>query len=513
MKRLTVVALLAVLAVGARAADAPKPPPPPTGAAPTSQPHTTPAEDAQGFDATKVMPDDQLTALYQRELGPRFKPADFQKLKSAHLLLEEFFAAPTAKERRDLTKEIEAAGVEPNLLGRITRSRMDWPTLEGGSIFYVNEQFGQHKVRYFLGIPQAYDRTKPWPLVVKLPTSNAFEVKPPPSAEEVSQIYTGWMQEELRLHPNALCIMPLLNFDELYGPSYNGMNGAFQPIRHAYERVNLDPARVYLIGHGMAGHATWNLGLHYTTYFSAIAPLAGAATGDWQRMRLMNLRNVLPVVWHDADDEILKVDFSRQIVKAIRGLKLDVEYDETKGQGHAPNPETYERIYQKATARARELYPAEVYLQSNRPDVIFNRTDWVQIYQPVNPGKDRRLLFRHGTGYMIVNEQPWMIQAVRPGRNKVEAVTKNVATVRFYFNDQTTNFREAVTVIVNKKPKFEGMLKPSVDVMLKDQLVLGRGWRYFTAAVDIDLAPPATQPTTRPATKPATRPATVPPPR
>jgi hypothetical protein len=50
------------------------------------------------------------------------------------------------------------------------------------------------------------------------------------------------------------------------------------------------------------------------------------------------------------------------------------------------------------------------------------------------------------------------------------------------------------------------MLKPSIDVMLKDQLVLGRGWRYFTAAVDIDLAPPATQPTTKPATQPATGP-------
>jgi predicted esterase len=339
---------------------------------------------------------------------------------------------------------------------------------------------------------------------VKLPTSNAFEVKPPPGPDEVKNIYTAWMQEELRQHPGAVCIMPLLNFDELYGPSYNGMNGAFQPIRHAYERVNLDPARVYLIGHGMAGHATWNLGLHFTTYFAAINPLAGACTGDWQRMRLMNLRNVLPVVWHDADDDILKVDFSRQIVKAIRGLKLDVEYDETKGQGHAPAPETYERNYQKTTARVRELYPAEVYLQSNRPDVMFNRIDWVQVYQPLTPGKESRLLFRHGTGYMTVTNFPWSIQAVRPGRNKVEAVTKNVATMRFYLNDQTVNFKEPVTVIVNKKPRFEGMVKPSVDVMLKDQLVLGRGWRYFTGVVDIDLAPPATQPTTQPAT---TRPA------
>jgi hypothetical protein len=39
--------------------------------------------------------------------------------------------------------------------------------------------------------------------------------------------------------------------------------------------------------------------------------------------------------------------------------------------------------------------------------------------------------------------------------------------------------------------------------MLKDQLFLGRGWRYYTAVIDLDLAPPpATQPTTGPTSRP-----------
>jgi hypothetical protein len=47
----------------------------------------------------------------------------------------------------------------------------------------------------------------------------------------------------------------------------------------------------------------------------------------------------------------------------------------------------------------------------------------------------------------------------------------------------------------------QGFVKQSIDEMLKDQVLLGRGWRYFTAAVDIDLIP---APTTRPATRPST---------
>ena len=80
------------------------------------------------------------------------------------------------------------------------------------------------------------------------------------------------------------------------------MNTVMQPLLHAAGRANVDPTRVFLIGHSMSAHATWNLGLHYPTYFAAINPLAGAASGDWQRLRLPNLSNVLPVVWHDATD-------------------------------------------------------------------------------------------------------------------------------------------------------------------------------------------------------------------
>jgi len=52
--------------------------------------------------------------------------------------------------------------------------------------------------------------------------------------------------------------------------------------------------------------------------------------------------------------------------------------------------------------------------------------------------------------------------------------------------------------------KFKAMLKPSVEEMLRDQLVVGRGWRYFTAVIDISMVthdPPKTLPATRPLQK------------
>ena len=462
------------------------------------------------------IPRDTLQSMYRAELGPLYNPADADRLYSTHELIEKYFSATSSEDRKALTKSIDAVGLDPNLLGRLCRIRMSWPDLQGG-VYYVNEKIGPHDVHYFLGIPNTYDRTKSWPLFVKLPTPQVFITEPRPNQDQVAQIYTGWIKDELSHHADAIVLMPLLNLTELYGPGTAGMNTVIQPILHAAGRVNIDPARVYMLGHAMAAHAVWNFALHYPTYFAAVAPLAGGASSDWQRVRLMCLRNVLPVVWHDADDQSIPVASSRDLVRLLRGLKIDVDYTETKGVGHAPTDAIAESVYAKLRARTRDLYPTRITLQSTRPDTLFNRIDWVQVYQALRPGQDRRLIFRHGTSRMILNENSFRIDATRPAAksNRVDINEDNVESMRLYFNDRMIDFSQPLTINVNRKTRFEGLLKRSTDEMLKDQLFLGRGWRYFTAVVDIDLSAGASTtasttpsiPSAQSNAKPATRPA------
>lgn len=505
------IALASLATLIARAKDVIPIPPAPPATRPITRPATSLATAPASQAAFDPIPEATLQQMYRRELGPKYNPAEAAKLYAAHQLLEQYFATQKAADRKAITNQLIATELDPNVLGRIVRLRMNWPTLDGGGVYYVNERVGPHFARYFFGVPANYDRAKPWPLVVKLPTAHAFLTNPMPDAEAVTRIYADWIDEELRAHPDAIVMMPLLNLDELYGPSYLGMNGVIQPIQHVAGRANVDPARVYMVGHSMAAHAVWNLSLHYPTYFASVNALAGAATGDWQRLRLSNLRNVLPVVWHDATDQVIKVGHSRGLVEAMRKLKMDVEYEETKTLGHAPDPAAAERAYAKMRARTRELYPAQVWLQSNRPDTMFNRADWLQVYQPAMPGQERRLLFRRGTGHMVVNQNAYRADATASKGNRIDLTTQNVDALRLYFNDQMVDLNGAVTVIVNKKAKYEGPLKVSLDEMLKDQLFMGRGWRYFTAVLDIDLIDrPATRPTTRSASGPATAPATKP---
>ena len=473
--------------------------------APASQPASQPTTRFIFGSATTApansMPREMIEAIDRRELGDKYDPAMADRYYAIHKLLEMYFTSTSAEDRTALTKWIAQFGIDANIVGRLVRIRMDWPDLKPGP-YAVNDRVGPIDVHYFLGIPKGYDRTVSWPLVIMLPSASSFVKEPKPNADKVAEMYTQWINDELAKHPDSVVLMPLLNLSEAYGPSYAGMNSVIQAMQHAFHRVNIDPARVAMIGYDMSAHAVWNLGLLYTTYFAALNPFAGSASADWQRLRLMNLRNTYIVTWHDFDDQAIKVGFTRGLVTVLKKFKYDVDYEETQHIGHTPTADIIERSYQKIRARSRDLYPRELALQSNRPDTMFNRLDWVQIYQAFTPGKDHRLLFRHGRGYMLVSENSVTLNATIKD-NRIDVKTDNVESMRFYLNDQMIDFAKPVTLAVNGKVRYTGTLKPNLDEMLKDQQFLGRGWRYYTAVIDVDFG----EPTTKPATKPAGRPA------
>lgn len=446
----------------------------------------------------ELLPRETLEKIYAAEL-PGYKAEDFAKLYEAQVWIEKYFLTDSAEDRGAITKILEKSGIPIATLGRMCRVHLGWPALPPGPA-YVNERIGPHDVQYFLGVPANYDRAKAWPLVIRLPAANAIITDPdkPPKPDDVVALYTKWVTEEMRSHPDALLVMPLLNLDEMYGPSYKGMNSVIQAMHHVATRANVDPKQVYMLGHGMAGHATWNLALHYPTYFAAINPLAGAASADWQRVRLLNLKNTLSVAWHDTMDKVIPFNQSGAIVAVLKNMKYDVVFEQTKTGEHAPGAEIAEKCYKAMRARQRELYPQQVNLRSTRPDPTFNRVDWVQVYQPISAGLEKPLFLNHGSGKIILSENALSVQAAFTTPNKIEAKTDNVQTMRFYLNDRMVDLAKPITVVINGKTRFEGMVEANLDAMLKDQIFLGRGWRHFTAVLDIDLAPSSTtKPTMR----------------
>jgi predicted esterase len=407
--------------------------------------------------------------------------------------LNEFFTATTDAARSNAKEALTTTGLDPVAISRLVTIRPTWQRLAPGA-YYINEPLAilhttPADARYFLGIPPKYDRATPWPLVIMLPTATPFLTNPAPTPDDVQRIYKDWITEELQKHDDAIVLMPLLNLDELYGPSPVGMATVMNALQHATGVVHIDPARVYLIGHSMSAHAVWNIALHYPTYFASIAPLAGAASQRWQQLRLPNLRNTYPVVWHDADDDFQKVTSSRDLVAVLRRLKIDVDYLETKNVGHTPTSAIVEDRYKSMRAHTRDLYPAHISMVTNRPDPAFNRVDWVQVTQILNPGARRNIYFQHGSGQIVTQDNPTKVEATYKN-NTIDATTQNVADLRFFLSDQMIDFAKPVMIIVNHRKRFEAIVQPTLDALLADQLFLGQGWRNFSAIVDVDLEKP-----------------------
>lgn len=432
--------------------------------------------------ATRPLTDDELDVLVERELGRRWDASKSGQYRAAHALIERYFAEPSARE--SVLRELEALTLAPDDLSHLARVRRAWAPLAAG-LREIEARHGPLPVHYFLDVPDGYDRLRSSPLVIVLPPPEAYLGRKLEPGAETLRRSAAWMALHRRRHPDALLLMPVLDRDLLVGPSYLGMNQVIQPMLHVGELVNFDPARVYLAGHSVSAVLAWNLVLHYPTYFAGVQVLAGSASAEWQRLRLPNLRNLRVVVWHDVADKVIPVAQARTIVGILRRLKYDVHYSETRALGHVPDDAVMSAGATLLRGAVRTLRPEVVTLQSNRYEPQFNRADWVQANQPLRPGDESRMIVARGRDAVVLFSMPMRVEAKLLDDNRVEVRAENVDSLRLFLNASMVDPDRPVVVRLNGKVEFEGQVSPSIRVALRDQLVLGRGWRAYTIAIDL----------------------------
>lgn len=446
---------------------------------------------------------DELTTCFRVVLEERYDPARSEQISAAHVILEGFFAEPAT---RDLAVErLSAVGLPPTDVARLCAVRaVMLPEIPG--VYHVKTRVGPNDVDYVLGIPAGYSRTAFTPLLVRL--TNADD-----SPEQV----TAYVEKKLASEPKTLVMVPLYDPDERWGPGLIGMGRVTHALRHAANLVNIDQARISLVGSGPAARGVWDVGLHFPSQFAALGVMAGRAGGEYERVRLPNLLNVHVALWHDAKDDVIPIDETRQIARIFDRFKQPFDFVETKGLGHVPDEPTALKIDGIVRSKRRALSPRRVIVQSNRPELQFNRVDWLAINQPRQAGEQRRSMIARSKNILVINPLVFRADAEMAKDNVLEMKTDNVDSLRVYLDDTLCDFTKPLVVRMNRKDVFNGIIAPRYDVVLRDQQLFGRGVRAYAAAVDLEtvkgdwkafpIIGPATRPTSRPTTKPATKPA------
>lgn len=225
-----------------------------------------------------------------------------------------------------------------------------------------------------------------------------------------------------------------------------GRLDALEVLDLATEALKPDPNQIYLTGHSMGGHGTWQLGCTFPDRFAAIGPSAGwpsfatyiggpavppadpveellrRANNPSDTMALVN--NLAPLgiyILHGDKDDNVPVEQARDMAKVLAGFHRDWRLFEQPGAGHwwdvskAPGadcvdwPPMFEFFAKRR--RAPDDLVTEVDLTSMDPGVS-SRCRWIEIVEQEKPLAPSRVRVRRDADGFV-------------------GTTENVARVRF----------------------------------------------------------------------------------
>lgn len=97
------------------------------------------------------------------------------------------------------------------------------------------------------------------------------------------------------------------------------------------KEYNIDPSRIYLMGHSMGGMGAWFLGQKYADTWAAIAPMSGTLDGvDYSLDRLQRI----PVMLSVGSTETATVEACKAQIAAMEKLGMNTVYVEIEGATH-----------------------------------------------------------------------------------------------------------------------------------------------------------------------------------
>ena len=102
-------------------------------------------------------------------------------------------------------------------------------------------------------------------------------------------------------------------------------------------RYNVDSQRVYLTGLSMGGYGSWEWGCANPERFAAVAPICGSG----HRWRACNLKNTPVWAFHGAQDQVVPLQRSEEMVNALKKCRGDVKLTVYPQAGHDSWTETY----------------------------------------------------------------------------------------------------------------------------------------------------------------------------
>ncbi len=135
-----------------------------------------------------------------------------------------------------------------------------------------------------------------------------------------------------------VAIFPQARADECWRAGTPGGNRALAILDQVRSEYPIDSNRIALTGHSMGGEGTWSLGASEPQRWAAIVPIAHGANSGLAR----SLKDLPCWCFHGDADEVIPVEQSREMIRAIQAAGGRPLYQELPGRDHNGCPD---RVY------------------------------------------------------------------------------------------------------------------------------------------------------------------------
>lgn len=194
-----------------------------------------------------------------------------------------------------------------------------------GLLRRVHKDPGGRQARYVLFVPHSYDASKPYPLVLFL--HGAGETGTDGSQQATVGLGPAVQKREKTFPFLTIFPQSQLRTWQADTPDAKRALAILDEVEHEYR---VDPARVYLTGLSMGGFGTWSLAAKYPDRWAAIVPVCGGGNPE----SAAKIKGLPCWCFHGRDDEIVPVEYSRTMVKALWLAGGHPNYTEYPGVEH-----------------------------------------------------------------------------------------------------------------------------------------------------------------------------------
>jgi predicted peptidase len=197
-------------------------------------------------------------------------------------------------------------------------------TVEHGFLDRVYKGADGSESKYVVFVPAGYTGEKPFPVVLFLHGAGSTGTD---GNKQVSGIAAAIRKDEKGFP--AIVVFPQSQKRSWRADSEDGKR-AMAILAEVEKQYKVDAKRIYLTGLSMGGFGTWSLAVAHPDKWAAIVPICGG--GDPKQAA--KIKDLPCWCFHGDADPTVKVDLSRNMIKALKDAGGEPKYTEYPGVEH-----------------------------------------------------------------------------------------------------------------------------------------------------------------------------------